>query len=150
MNTASRPWPIWLRALQVLGAVWTLPNTLIGLMGGLAGMLGGATLRWSRGDCALVFDRWPWGPGGAITLGNVILHTGHDLGISCRTYAHQAGWGVEPLIRLDDHERAHVYQYMVLGPLYLPVYLLCGGVSARNPFERAADHFARFGHGWWP
>jgi len=30
------------------------------------------------------------------------------------------------------------------------VYLLCGGVSARNPFERAADHFARFGHGWWP
>lgn len=90
------------------------------------------------------------GPGGAITLGNVILHTGHDLGISCRTYAHQAGWGVEPLIRLDDHERAHVYQYMVLGPLYLPVYLLCGGVSARNPFERAADHFARFGYGWWP
>lgn len=53
-------------------------------------------------------------------------------------------------IRLDDHERAHVYQYMVLGPLYLPVYLLCGGVSARNPFERAADCFARFGRGWWP
>jgi hypothetical protein len=75
----------------VLGAVWTLPNTLIGLIGGLAGMLGGATLRWSGRDCALVFDRWPWGPGGAITLGNVILHTGHDLGISCRTYAHQAG-----------------------------------------------------------
>ncbi len=74
----------------------------------------------------------------------MIPHTGHDLGISCRTYAHQAGWGVEPLIRLDDHERAHVYQYMVLGPLYLPVYLLCGGVSAQ-PFERAADHFARFG-----
>jgi hypothetical protein len=47
LNTASRPWPIWLRALQVLGAVWTLPNTLIGLIGGLAGMLGGATLRWS-------------------------------------------------------------------------------------------------------
>jgi hypothetical protein len=120
----------------VLGAVWTSPNSLLGLIGGLAGMLGGATLRWSGRDCALVFDRWPWGPGGAITLGNVILHTGHDLGISCRTYAHQAGWGVEPLIRLDDHERAHVYQYMVLGPLYLPVYLLCGGVSARNPFER--------------
>ncbi|HGM5877165.1 TPA: hypothetical protein ACKP4S_001666 [Stenotrophomonas maltophilia] len=150
MNAASRPWPLWLRALQVLGAVWTLPNSLLGLIGGLAGMLGGATLRWSARDCALIFDHWPWGPGGAITLGNVILHTGHDLGMSCRTYAHQAGWGVEPLIRLDDHERAHVYQYMVLGPLYLPVYLLCGGVSARNPFERAADHFARFGRGWWP
>ena len=150
MKTVPEPWPVWLRALQVLGAVWTSPNSLFGVIGGLAGMLGGATLRWSSRDCALVFDRWPWGPGGAITLGNVILHTGHDLGISCRTYAHQAGWGVEPLIRLADHERAHVYQYMVLGPLYLPVYLLCGGVSARNPFERAADHFARFGHGWWP
>ena len=150
MKTVPEPWPVWLRALQVLGAVWTSPNSLLGVIGGLAGMLGGATLRWSSRDCALVFDRWPWGPGGAITLGNVILHTGHDLGTSCRTYAHQAGWGVEPLIRLDDHERAHVYQYMVLGPLYLPVYLLCGGVSARNPFERAADHFARFGQGWWP
>jgi hypothetical protein len=38
----------------------------------------------------------------------------------------------------------------VLGPLFLPLYLLCGGVSARNPFERAADRYAQCGHGWWP
>ncbi len=113
-------------------------------------MLAGARVRWSSRDCALVFQHWPWGPGGAITLGNVILHTGSDLGVACHTYAHQAGCAVEPSIRLDDHERAHVYQYLVLGPLYLPVYLLCGGVSVRNPFERAADHYARYGWGWWP
>lgn len=142
--------PAWLRPLQVLGALWTSPNTLIGLVGGGVGMLGGSRPHWSARDCALVFHHWPWGPGGAITLGNVILHTGGDLGIRCRTYAHRAGHAVEPWIRLDDHERAHVYQYFVLGPLYLPVYLLCGGVSARNPFEIAADHYAHLGRGWWP
>lgn len=140
----------WLPALQLLGAVWTLPNTLLGLIAGLTGMLAGARPRWSRRDCALVFHRWPWGPGGAITFGNVILHTGTDLDIACATYAHRAGHAVEPAIRLGDHERAHVYQYLLLGPLFLPVYLLCGGVSVRNPFERAADRYARHGHGWWP
>jgi len=53
-------------------------------------------------------------------------------------------------VRLGDHERAHVFQYMVLGPLFLPVYLACGGVSVRNPFERAADRYALQGRGWWP
>ncbi|KAF1015493.1 MAG: hypothetical protein GAK31_00967 [Stenotrophomonas maltophilia] len=150
MSTPERPVPAWLRLLQACGALWTLPNTALGLLAGLAGLLAGARLRWSARDCALVFDHWPWGPGGAITFGNVILHTGHDLGMQCRTYAHQAGHRVEPLIRLDDHERAHVFQYLVLGPLYLPVYLLCGGVSARNRFEWAADRYAQTGRGWWP
>ena len=139
-----------LRLLQLLGAAWTLPNTLAGLLGGLAGMCAGARPYWSGRDAALVFRHYPWGPGGAITLGNVVLHTGPTLDVPCRTYAHQAGWCTEPVIGLHDHERAHVYQYLVLGPLYLPVYLLCGGVSARNPFERAADVYALTGKGWWP
>ena len=41
MKTAPEAWPIWLRALQVLGAAWASPNSLLGLIGGLAGMLGG-------------------------------------------------------------------------------------------------------------
>jgi len=139
-----------LRILQGLGALWTAPNTLIGLVAGLAGMLAGARASWNQRDLAVVFREWPWGPGGAITLGNVILHTGPVLDVPCRTYAHQAGECTEPVIGLHDHERAHVYQYLVLGPLYLPVYLLCGGVSARNPFERAADVYAMTGRGWWP
>jgi len=139
---------MWLAGM--LGALWTSPNTLIGLLLGVAGMPAGARLHWSRRDCALVFQRWPWGPGGALTLGMVILHTGQTLDVPCSTYEHQAGHSRHAPIRLGDHERAHIFQYMLLGPLFLPFYLLCGGISVRNPFERAADRYALHGRGWWP
>ena len=137
-------------ALRVLGIFWTLPNTLIGLIGGGAGLLFGASAQFSRRDFALVFHHWPWGPGGAITFGNTILHTGDTLDSECLTYEHRAGRCEHPRIKIGDHERAHVYQYMVLGPLFLPLYLVFGGVSVRNPFERAADRYAMTGRGWWP
>ncbi len=137
-------------ALRTLGILWTLPNTLIGLIGGSVGLLFGASARFSNRDFALVFHRWPWGPGGAITFGNTLLHTGDTLDSECLTYEHRAGRCEHPRIKMGDHERAHVYQYMVLGPLFLPVYLACGGVSVRNPFERAADRYAMTGRGWWP
>lgn len=133
-----------------LGMIWTSPNTLLGIIFGCFGCVFGAQVHWRRRELALVFRRLPWGPGGALTLGNVILYTGNELDSSCRTYAHRAGLVVEPLISLADHERAHVYQYLALGPLFLPVYLLCGGVSVRNRFERAADRYALTGRGWWP
>lgn len=139
-----------LRSLVALGALWTLPNTLLGLGLGALGLAFGAHVHWRRRELAVVFHRWPWGPGGAITFGNVILHTGDDLDSPCVTYAHRAGRGDEPAIVLADHERAHVYQYMALGLLFLPLYLLCGGISVRNPFERAADRYAQTGRGWWP
>lgn len=145
------------RALRLLaisfGVLWTLPNTLIGLVVGMTGLAFGANARLRRDDLALVFDDWPlWRPRGgiALTLGNVILHTGATLDCACLTYAHRAGSGKEPVIRLCDHERAHVLQYMVLGPLFLPLYFLCGGISGRNRFERAADRYALSGKGWWP
>ena len=137
-------------ALRTLGILWTLPNTLIGLIGGSVGLLFGASAQFSSRDFALVFHRWPWGPGGAITFGNTILHTGDTLDSECLTYEHRAGRCEHPRIKMGDHERAHVYQYMVLGPLFLPVYLACGGVSVRNAFERAADRYAMTGRGWWP
>lgn len=138
------------RIVFAVGMLWTLPNTVAGLAIGLAGLPFGGRLQWRRRELAVVFQRWPWGPGGAITFGNVILHTDDSLDATCVTYAHRAGRGDEPHIVLADHERAHVYQYMVLGPLFLPLYLLSGGISVRNRFERAADHYARHGHGWWP
>lgn len=141
----------WLRRLAFgAGLAWTLPNTCLGVLLGLAGLVFGANVHVSRRERALVFGRWPWGPGGAITFGNAIVHTGDSLDLRCHTYAHRVGRCQEPHIRLGDHERAHVLQYMVLGPLFLPVYLLCGGVSVRNPFERAADRYALTGRGWWP
>lgn len=135
--------------LLALGMLWTLPNSVIGLLLGIAGLPFGARMRWQRRELALVIYRWPRGTG-ALTLGNVIIHGGGQLDTPCLTYAHRAGRVVEPPVSLADHERAHVYQYMLLGPLFLPLYLLCGGVSVRNPFERAADRYARHGHGWWP
>lgn len=138
------------RALIAVGALWTLPNTVIGLILGTLGLVVGARAHWRPSEWALVFQNWPWGPGGAITLGNVILHTGDSLDCPCFTYAHRAGHGDEAVVSLADHERAHVYQYMALGPLFLPLYLACGGVSVRNRFERAADRYAVSGQGWWP
>lgn len=137
-------------ALRVLGMAWTLPNTLIGLVLGAAGLPFGARMHLDLGELAFVFNRWPWGPGGAITFGNTIVHAGQSLDATCMTYAHRAGHCQQPAMRLGDHERAHVYQYMVLGPLFLPLYLLCGGISVRNRFERAADRYALTGRGWWP
>ena len=143
--------PRWvLRALQVLGAAWTLPNTVLGLFVGVLSLAFGAHVHASARDLAIVFHRVPWGPGGALTLGNVILHTGESLDSQCITYAHRAGHGEEPWILLADHERAHVFQYMVLGVLFLPLYFLFGGISVRNRFERAADRYAQTGRGWWP
>lgn len=143
--------PRWLlRLVQGLGIAWALPVSMIGFIAGLAALAAGARMRFSRRDLACVFQRVPWGPGGALTLGNVILDTGDELHRPCLTYAHQAGTAVQPRIALADHERAHVLQYMALGALFLPLYLLHGGVSARNRFERAADRYALTGRGWWP
>lgn len=140
-----------LGVVLLLGAIWTAPNTALGLLGGLAGLLRGARLQRSEG--ALVFAHYPWGPRGALTLGQVILLRGESLDLRCRSYAQRAGVADamgDASLRLGDHERAHVYQYLVLGPLFLPLYLFCGGVSARNRFERAADRYALSGRGWWP
>ena len=144
------PGRVALVVLQLLGAAWTSPNTLLGLVAGIAGLARGARPAWRPRERALVFERYPWGPGGALTLGNTILHTGDSLDGRCRTYAHRAGHCEEPTVVLADHERAHVYQYLVLGPLFLPVYFACGGIGVRNRFERAADRYARTGTGWWP
>jgi len=141
----------WLRTLLMgFGVLWTLPNSLMGLIAGVFAMPFGARPKWCRRDLALVFHGFPLGPGGALTLGNVILSTGSNLDAMCTTYAHRAGWCVQPKTRIGDHERAHVLQYMVFGPLFLPLYFLSGGVHVRNRFERAADRYALTKQGWWP
>ena len=148
MSARAKRW--LLRALQALGVAWALPNTVFGLLAGAVSVAAGAHAHLSTREFAIVFHKVPWGPGGALTLGNVILHTGDTLDSPCVTYAHRAGHREEPRIQIGDHERAHVYQYMVLGPLFLPLYFLFGGVGVRNRFERAADRYALSGRGWWP
>lgn len=138
-----------LRALGfALGGAWASPMSLAGLIAGLPALPFGA--RMAISDAALVFHRYPWGPGGALTLGNVILHTGRSLDERALSYACAARGSQDQPLRLGDHERAHVLQYLVLGPLFLPVYFACGGISHRNRFEQAADRYALTGAGWWP
>lgn len=133
--------------VQGIGAVWASPYTLAGVIAGIASLALGARMKFSDG--ALVFHHMPFGPGGALTLGNVILHTGKSLDEIAPTYACRA-YGGNDCVRIGDHERAHVYQYMVLGPLFVPLYFAFGGVSEENRFEQAADRYAMTGRGWWP
>lgn len=136
------------RLLIASGHLWTAPNTLLGLVAGLLGVPFGARLY--RCDGALAFRRMPRFFG-ALTLGGVILHAGGSLDVGVPTYSARLRPAARvEHVRLAEHERAHVLQYLVLGPLFLPLYFLCGGVSARNPLERAADLFALTGKGWWP
>ena len=142
---------LWQRRLLLpFGVLWALPNSVLGLVAGLLAMPFGARPKFRSRDLALVFHGFPMGPGGALTLGNVMLSTHSDMDTLCTTYAHRAKWCVQPKTRIGDHERAHVLQYMALGPLFLPLYFLFGGVSVRNRFERAADRYALTGSGWWP
>jgi hypothetical protein len=144
----SNPTRFGMYFLASLGMLWALPMTMIGLVAGVFTMPLGSRLRYS--DHALLFTKFPFGPGGAITFGNVILSTGTDLEAICTTYQCRADGNRNDRIRIGTHERAHVYQYLVLGPLFLPVYFMCGGISVKNPLERAADCYALTGTGWWP
>jgi len=132
---------------QAIGAIWTLPNTLAGLVAGVAALTRGASA--TLADGALVFHKVPFGPGGALTLGQVILHTGDSLDSTALTY-HCKAHGGSDCVRLGDHERAHVYQYLALGPLFLALSFLCGRICWRNRFEQAGDRYAQTGNGWWP
>ena len=148
--------PRALRALAFgIGAIWALPMTLPMLAAGLAAVPFGARLSL-RGPM-LIVTGFPFGPWGALALGQVVISRLPSLDARVPSYraraARRAGsdapWKNER-VHLARHELAHVRQSLALGPLFLPLYFLCGGVSARNPFERAADRYARSGRGWWP
>ncbi|HET9671695.1 MAG TPA: hypothetical protein VFQ40_02465 [Actinomycetota bacterium] len=115
--------PVW------LGFLWTSPNTILGLALGLF------TFQVPRIEGGLVvFDRAPRGltwllpriGRSAMTVGFVILSAVRVEG------------------RLLAHERHHVRQYMVWGPLFLPAYLALAVAFGyrRHPMERAAERAA--------
>jgi hypothetical protein len=112
-----------------LGFVWTLPNTVVGVVLGL--------LTFQRPRMigpVLVFDRRPRGltwlfskmNRSAMTIGFVILSAVPVEG------------------SLLAHERQHIRQYCVWGPLFIPVYFLLAVPFGygRHPFERAATRAA--------
>jgi hypothetical protein len=113
--------------------LWPSVWTAVGLLAGAGVCVLGGRARWRDGALECVggmSGRWAArGPFAAITLGHVIL---------ARTPAEAR--------RLAAHERAHVRQYEVWGPLFVPAYLLAGAWQllrgrcphADNPFEKAA------------
>lgn len=136
-----------------LGKIWTLPNTIAGLLIGLAALALGARAELSNN--AVVFNRVKF-LRRAFTLGNVIFNPRATFAGHCPTYhsvAHFRRCGdasVLEYVELARHEEAHTYQYQLLGPLFLPAYALTQILPSPTPFERAADIYAKSGKGWWP
>ncbi len=115
--------------LEGLGFVWAMPNTLLGLV---VGALTFQTPRIHGG--AIVFDR---GPRGVTWLLRAMNRTAMTLGFVIVSAAPVEG-------RLLAHERHHVRQSMLWGPLFVPVYLALTipfGYK-RHPMERAARRAA--------
>ena len=129
--------------LRLVAYVWTSPNTLLGLIGGLVLLIGGARVRAIQGAIEFgggaigraLADRRPPIRFRAMTLGHVIL-----------------GASETDLDAARGHEQVHMRQYERWGPFFLPAYLLssawqlvCGRRCYRdNWFERQAfDHDRR-------
>lgn len=93
---------------SLLGKIWSVPTTIVGLAWGIAGLPFGAKV--SLGNNAIQFENHPFmDEHGGITIGNVIAY----------------GSGTNPE-EIGDHERQHTYQAELLGPFYLPFHLFEG------------------------
>jgi hypothetical protein len=137
-------------------ALWTSPNTILGLAAGVAGLPFGAKPSLEHG--AVVFNDYPWGvPDSALTLGNTILTTDSRLTpnpiptYDARMRPSGSPLPPDPIVDMGYHEEGHVHQAGVLGPAYIPFYLLQSALSnGPSPMEKAADTYGQTGTGWWP
>ncbi len=118
------------RHFTLVGALWSLPNTLIGVC---FAALSGALPHWR---CGLLVARSNRGLAywfltrrgfGAITFGRVVTSA------------------IEVTPHLLVHESHHSRQYEVLGPYYLVVYLWLHFTRgyAQNPLELEAESCAQ-------
>jgi RHS repeat-associated protein len=131
-------------ALDILGMIWTLPNTLLGLTLALLTVPFGASPTIEHN--AIVFNNSPFSR--AFTVGNIIFSPVPQIDVPWPAYA--AGQTTQ----LGFHEEAHTYQYEVLGPFFFPVYFvrwLVSGGQGDSRFESAADEYGRTQKpgSWW-
>lgn len=118
--------------IRLLGETWALPWSLVGyvlaLATGCERVREGDTFFWLAPKDSALWARWMiWSGFEAITIGTVTI---------C------AGW---PSSTLLDHEARHQRQARILGPFYVPVYLIGCLVGAlrgdwyeKNPLEEDA------------
>ncbi len=99
---------------------WTLPNTLLGILIGLLGLVSGGTCHRNRGCLEFhggivkwLLRKMPTGSGAAaMTLGHTIL-----------------GQTQRALDVARDHEHVHVRQYEIWGPFFIPAYFLASAIA---------------------
>jgi hypothetical protein len=95
-----------------LGYLWTLPNTVLGVL--LAFLGGCRPVAFRHGALwfvAMKYSPWRWWAAqgfAAITFGGVVI---------------MATETVLALPEMVRHEMRHFWQFRILGPFYLPVYL---------------------------
>jgi hypothetical protein len=115
---------IFVSALDVVGKIWALPNTVIGLVYGALGHVTGKVANRNHeshisfGNNAIQFENSPLVTT-AITLGNVIIY---GKGARFQPGALRCG-GAHTL---GTEEMQHTFQAQILGPLYLPAHGLLG------------------------
>ena len=135
--------------IGVLGKLWTLPNTLIGVAFGTIAVMLGA--RAQAGRNAIEFLDQPFIEligRSAMTLGNTIHYApGRGPEHVARRYD---GCGH---VNIGAHERAHTLQYERWGPLFLVAYAISWlpfVPPAGSRFEHAADDAAERAAGAGP
>jgi hypothetical protein len=112
-----------------LGFIWTLPNTLLGLVAGLL------TFQRPRlTDGALIFDRTPRGLTALMPRANRAAMTIGFVIVSARPMTGS----------LLVHERHHIRQYCAWGPFFIPAYLVLAILYGyrRHPMELRAQRAA--------
>ena len=119
-------------AASILGKVWNMPNTAIGLVygavGNAVGQVVGNNTEITMGNNAIQFQGNAL-VAGAITFGNVIIYgEGYPPGLKCP----EGTWG--------DHERQHTFQGELLGPFYLPAHLMAGAAALLIDKNWHGDH----------
>jgi hypothetical protein len=110
-------------AVDILGKMWNLPNTLIGLayggIGHIYGLMIGSNPSISLDNNAIQFENNPLMMS-AMTLGNVIIYATDP-----KNYQPSSP-GYSGLYSLGLAEMQHTYQGQILGLLYFPAHIISG------------------------
>ena len=143
------------------GYVWSLPLTLVGLAW-FTLRWGGRNYRWSDGCLECTSERMTKSPWGAQTMGWVICYRDVDTRQWSTTEQGEQLPSLQSLRDLSDlrvHERTHVVQGFIAGPLLPVAYaaaFLWNYVRTRdfmdsyaaNPLELQADSVEQNPNGW--
>ncbi len=133
--------------LDIVGKVWALPNTIVGLIFGSSGYIAGNISyalgisenrpTWKFGHNALQFLDNPFMiDGTAITLGNTISYR--------NVYPSKTGSYGDKNVLFGRHEEKHTYQQQKLGIFFFPIYFYNGGPNlSKNYLEQEAQEYGR-------